>query len=222
MAHSQEEILFHPEIFKTSLCEEYDGSQRSGRGGKRPSCHRYYCPLAHGAQELRSSSLTEEYRAVCLEAAELFPTDTCCKTCAPSWNTTRAFKPNVGASPFYMNGECCAPWSDVGTASLMGSTNFWPMPPDTTDQLPFVGWRKDDAEAETTDANALTYSLQGKSLGGVTEPLKAWSGIQQAPVFIDVGKDGTMTIGPRKLVKPDLQCASQNTQASPQRVYSSI
>lgn len=227
MAHSQEEILLHPDIFKTRLCEEYGGSQRSGKGGKRHACHRYYCPLAHGSQELRSSSLTEEYRNACLQSAELFLSDTCCMTCAPSWNTTRPFKPSLTNPAFCMDPACGIPWPQAGSGSPYASTNFWPTPPDTTDQLPILGWPKDDVEAETTDANGLPYALQGQTLGGIIDPFKTWKGmsppgLEDSPVFIDVGQDGSMRIGPRSPSHLEAQGVLKNTQATQPRVYSSI
>ncbi len=38
-AHSREEVLFHPALYKTVMCED-------------PSCMRYYCPFAHSVDEL--------------------------------------------------------------------------------------------------------------------------------------------------------------------------
>jgi serine/threonine protein kinase len=38
-AHSREEILYHPSVYKTSMCESW-------------SCSRYYCPFAHSMDEL--------------------------------------------------------------------------------------------------------------------------------------------------------------------------
>eukprot|EP00919_Chromeraceae_sp_WS-2016_P020227 GHVR01048164.1.p1 GENE.GHVR01048164.1~~GHVR01048164.1.p1 ORF type:complete len:135 (-),score=5.71 GHVR01048164.1:109-513(-) len=42
-AHSREEQLFHPKLYKTLLCTDYE---RYG------TCPRFYCPLAHGISEL--------------------------------------------------------------------------------------------------------------------------------------------------------------------------
>ena len=38
-AHSREEILYHPSVYKTSMCETWN-------------CSRYYCPFAHSMDEL--------------------------------------------------------------------------------------------------------------------------------------------------------------------------
>lgn len=95
-AHSKEEVLFHPSIFKTSLCEDYtansakDGQKQTRNGKKSKSCHRYYCPLAHGADELRPSPLNAEQRENCLRAMELFPSDVCCSACTCPWVTPAA------------------------------------------------------------------------------------------------------------------------------------
>jgi serine/threonine protein kinase len=40
-AHSREEILYHPTVYKTSMCESWN-------------CSRYYCPFAHSMDELVS------------------------------------------------------------------------------------------------------------------------------------------------------------------------
>ncbi len=40
-AHSREEILYHPSIYKTVMCETWN-------------CARYYCPFAHSLDELVS------------------------------------------------------------------------------------------------------------------------------------------------------------------------
>jgi len=87
-AHSKEEVLYHPQLFKTCMCEEHCGSSGGGQRGARGSargrrCHRYYCPFAHGHQELRSSHLSAEQRERCLRALELFPAGECCLVCAP-------------------------------------------------------------------------------------------------------------------------------------------
>jgi hypothetical protein len=73
-----EEVLFHPETFKTTICSEQP------RGRKRNKCHRYYCPFAHGEQELRESKYsTEQLEAFYQALAEVFHSDTCCQFCTP-------------------------------------------------------------------------------------------------------------------------------------------
>lgn len=91
-AHSKEEVLFHPHFFKTSLCKEHASqtvqrSSRSTRGSRRHRCHRYYCPFAHGSEELRSSPLSQEQRDRCLHALNMFPSDECCTACTRYWLT---------------------------------------------------------------------------------------------------------------------------------------
>lgn len=93
-AHSKEEILYHPHMFKTRLCEEHARTQvqraiRGGAGQQRRSswgsgCHRFYCPFAHGAEELRTSPLSEEQKTALLNKLEMFPRDDCCSVCTPS------------------------------------------------------------------------------------------------------------------------------------------
>jgi len=94
-AHSKEEVLFHPHIFKTSLCEEHSshnigGNQSKNRNAKKNRCHRYYCPFAHGSEELRTSPLATEQRDRCLRAMEVFPSDVCCVMCTRHWLTPSA------------------------------------------------------------------------------------------------------------------------------------
>jgi len=90
-AHSKEEVLFHPHMFKTSLCEEHTNNtgnnqnQRQTRNAKKNLCHRYYCPFAHGSDELRTSPLTAEQREKCLRSMEVFPSDVCCVVCTRHW-----------------------------------------------------------------------------------------------------------------------------------------
>jgi hypothetical protein len=87
-AHTKEEVLYHPQVFKTSLCEEH---QAAGAGGRtmrgtagRSRCHRYYCPYAHGNQELRDSPMDAEKRQRIMLDLEYFPSDDCCQACLPS------------------------------------------------------------------------------------------------------------------------------------------
>mmetsp|Transcript_105969 Transcript_105969/g.167277 ORF Transcript_105969/g.167277 Transcript_105969/m.167277 type:complete len:336 (-) Transcript_105969:478-1485(-) len=81
-AHSKEEILFHPQIFKTILCEEYESGIKKRTSKRDKKCHRYYCPFAHGQQELRTSELTLEQRKSILTGLDMFPSDKCCNACA--------------------------------------------------------------------------------------------------------------------------------------------
>eukprot|EP00916_Digyalum_oweni_P005744 GHVL01009954.1.p1 GENE.GHVL01009954.1~~GHVL01009954.1.p1 ORF type:complete len:152 (-),score=9.67 GHVL01009954.1:212-667(-) len=65
-AHSCEEIMFHPCIYKTKLCFEYE---------KKGACKRYYCCLAHGQEELRpvQSWSISHLEGVCISPAGSFP-----------------------------------------------------------------------------------------------------------------------------------------------------
>mmetsp|Transcript_67744 Transcript_67744/g.177640 ORF Transcript_67744/g.177640 Transcript_67744/m.177640 type:complete len:362 (-) Transcript_67744:58-1143(-) len=101
MAHSKEEVLFHPHMFKTILCEEHcaQGNQRNLRSGKRARCHRYYCPFAHGQGELQTSPLTFEQREQYLKAVEIFPAEDCCSACTRHWHPPAATEnPNKEAN----------------------------------------------------------------------------------------------------------------------------
>lgn len=82
-AHSMEEVLFHPDLFKTMLCGEQGRARRNKDVGKPNRCHRYYCPFAHGKKELRESQYTQEQLEAFIQALEKFPHDDCCHFCAP-------------------------------------------------------------------------------------------------------------------------------------------
>lgn len=49
-AHSKEEELYHPMVYKTKLCRIY------------PNCRRHFCPFAHTSEELRPRMNAEAYR----------------------------------------------------------------------------------------------------------------------------------------------------------------
>jgi hypothetical protein len=89
-AHSKEEVLFHPHLFKTILCEEHTNNNvgaKQTRNAKKNRCHRYYCPFAHGPEELRSSVLQPEDRDRLIAAHVAFPSDPCCSVCTRHWVT---------------------------------------------------------------------------------------------------------------------------------------
>lgn len=85
-AHTKDEVLYHPQIFKTMLCEEHRNLPNDQRGARRSKhrskCHRYYCPFAHGKQELRSSPLTMEQCEACIRSVVVFPHGVCCNFCS--------------------------------------------------------------------------------------------------------------------------------------------
>lgn len=47
-AHSKEEQLYHPLMYKTKECSLY------------PNCNRYYCPFSHGVEQIRSPEEVRE------------------------------------------------------------------------------------------------------------------------------------------------------------------
>jgi len=85
-SHTKDEVLYHPSIFKTNLCEEHRSltvDQRTARRSKhRPRCHRYYCPFAHGKQELRTSPMPPEQREAVIRATGVFAHGGCCGICS--------------------------------------------------------------------------------------------------------------------------------------------
>jgi serine/threonine protein kinase len=62
-AHSREEILYHPLIYKTVMCEDM-------------TCGKFYCPFAHSMEELLPAAEAPEYIRRCLiDAAALDESD---------------------------------------------------------------------------------------------------------------------------------------------------
>ena len=57
-AHSREEVLYHPLLYKTILCEE-------------ANCCRYYCPFGHCVEELLSTNESVEYIKRCYRDVEI-------------------------------------------------------------------------------------------------------------------------------------------------------
>lgn len=216
-AHSKEEVLFHPHFFKTQLCKEHahhavQRGSRNARGSKRHRCHRYYCPFAHGTEELRSSPLTEEQREACLQAIEIFPSDDCCTACTRYWIT-----------PYHRAEECCPPVLDL-EAHLPFPP--WPQPPQPAapqpsladpqlwgllggaggpqqPQLPQDEWAEDARDAKALPAYQLTSLSKPWAIGDLSsatkkeDPADAWSDMM--PAFIDLAEDGTASVGPAKL-----------------------
>jgi len=131
-AHSKEEVLFHPHIFKTSLCEEHTTNvgNKQTRNAKKNRCHRYYCPFAHGPDELRTSPLTDEQRQRCLREVEALPSDVCCVVCTRHWLTPSVNEPQriqeAGALPFDVS---------VGPSPLL-----WPKGPQLAVGMPPNPW----------------------------------------------------------------------------------
>lgn len=84
-AHTKDEVLYHPSLFKTTMCEEHRLLMTDVRGARRsknrPRCHRYYCPFAHGKQELRSSPMAPEQREAAISAIASFVPAVCCSVC---------------------------------------------------------------------------------------------------------------------------------------------
>jgi len=219
-AHSKEEVLFHPHFFKTQLCKEHahhavQRGSRNARGSKRHRCHRYYCPFAHGTEELRSSPLTEEQREQCLQAIEMFPSDDCCTACTRYWIT-----------PYHRAEERCAPVLDL-EAHLRFPPPPWPQLPQPVAaqhslaasqlwgllgggalgpqqlQLQDEEWVEEDVHeakalpAYPPDSPGKPWVLSDLSSAPKKEPADSWSDMM--PAFIDLADDGTATVGPVKL-----------------------
>lgn len=98
LSHSKDEVLYHPHLFKTVACKDHhqwllEQSQPTSRNSKSARCHRYYCPFAHGNEELRESPLPRSTREkLVADVLEQFPHDECCEVCSPSCISKRGVK----------------------------------------------------------------------------------------------------------------------------------
>lgn len=136
-AHSKDEVLYHPSIFKTRCCEDHRETRAARRGRRAPRCHRHYCPFAHGAQELRSSPLTHEAReAIVFRALDLFSSDSCCRVCTPVRLDGQLQPPQAPGATAPSNGKVAdqmrapdftgvAPMGGCGAAGGMMPEEFW-------------------------------------------------------------------------------------------------
>jgi len=202
-AHSKEEVLFHPDIFKTTLCDESESSSRRS-GSKRHRCHRYYCPLAHGIQELRPSSLTAEQIEECLSGLDRFPSDTCCKYCTQPWHIpaqdTRTGTPVSLEQQIALEQQLASMWpSDIPSAAMC-TAELWNSPAatsDAADQASFVNWLTDDTAVDSVDPSSiLAAAANRRSLGSVGECFNPWQSLSilgDVPAFVDIPEAGRKT-----------------------------
>jgi len=189
LAHSKEEVLFHPDIFKTILCEEHanqGGNQRNTRSGKRRRCHRYYCPFAHGAQELRTSALTLEQREQCLRALDVFPSDDCCAICTRHWIT-----------PEQPGGEAGRGSAAFGFGAGAHGLLQWPqgcpavpIPP----QMPQQAWPF-PAGLPRQALRLESFTSPDPSGSSAPDPLE---NLRDLPAFIHLADDGSTSVGLRQ------------------------
>lgn len=138
-AHTKDEVLYHPHIFKSSLCEEHralTSDQRSVRRSKhRPRCHRYYCPFAHGKQELRTSPLSPEQRESLIRHASVLPHAVCCEVCThnqlgPAFVDAGSMQLGNSGAPLPGNVQM-QPDQEAST----GQPEVWPIPTPVHGQL---------------------------------------------------------------------------------------
>jgi len=243
-AHSKEEVLFHPDLFKTQLCEEHGNS----RSTKRSRCHRYYCPFAHGNQELRTSSMTPEDREECLRALKIFPSSTCCMVCTQHFvppdfpKPEEAGKGQLDGGSFKMppaqqqqqqQQQQQAPQSQqqlqqqrnqsapnaVSSATSMGVFGAWSSPPTMTSSTmplqprptrPPMPCQPTLLQKESQDVLSTCPAKENPSslicspcntMPYTAEPYDPWASMRKSPVFINIGEDGSTSIGPRQADK---------------------
>lgn len=147
-AHTKDEVLYHPHIFKTSLCEEHrtlTSDQRSARRSKhRPRCHRYYCPFAHGKQELRTSPLSPEQRETLIRHASALPHAVCCEVCThnqlgPAFVDAGSMQLGNSGTPFPNNVQ-----RQPDQEASNGQAEAWPIPTPILGQLSGPGDNSDN------------------------------------------------------------------------------
>lgn len=87
-AHTKEEVLFHPSVFKTLPCEDHERDTGF--------CHRFYCPFAHGAEELqRPKNSSPSKSKGFIEAVRHLPSDDCCEFCPPSYDAAAVWQEDM-------------------------------------------------------------------------------------------------------------------------------
>lgn len=229
-AHSKEEVLYHPDVFKTRLCEEH-GKPRSA---KKSRCHRFYCPFAHGTQELRTSSMSPEDREECLRTIDIFASSECCNICtqhlvAPDFQKAdeaskalqlqqqqqQPLQPPVQQQP---NVE---PSPDIAkSATSMSAFAAWPSPPMPPMPLPLqprprapmpcqptLLQNKESLDVLSTcpaKENIAAQLICGPCSGlpSSPEPYDPFAAMRNnSPVFVTMGADGRMEVGPREAEK---------------------
>jgi len=168
--------------------------QRGAKAAKRRRCHRYYCPFAHGNQELRSSPLSAQQREACIAAIENFPSDKCCKVCAPHF---------TGVA----NQETASGGSDA--ASYDGSFQQVPPPPIPPQQWtsPAAGIQGQANTQPSKDDSCFTQAadefpqpreaLSTVNDNSVMDPFTTWNVVK----FIFNGDDGDDGFQPPPVVK---------------------
>jgi hypothetical protein len=110
-AHSREEVLYHPLIFKATRCEEHaslskDNEKRKNQkhvGKKR--CHRYYCPFAHGDQEVRTSTLDIAQIHILLSKVDIFLSGDCCKFCVQPFRKAVTMEATPQPQPYFIDAK---------------------------------------------------------------------------------------------------------------------
>lgn len=202
-AHSKEEVLFHPLIFKTNLCEEHTsnaGANQKTRNAKKNRCHRYYCPFAHGSDELRTSTLSTEARERCLRAMEVFPSDVCCVACSRHW-ITPTVNEKVAKDPI------AAPGLEAHGPSMLWGPQA-PIGPHAFDVLSTVpNLFKGDFALKPSKEFVPSYFDMEPALSS----LRVSSLSQDSPAFIDLATPaaqefaGYPSLGPIKQPSPKFQ-----------------
>jgi len=206
-AHSKEEVLFHPHFFKTSLCKEHASqagqrSSRSARGARRHRCHRYYCPFAHGPEELRPSPLSEEQRERCLQMLEIFPSDDCCTACTRYWLTPYHRAEERSAAVLDLDSHLPFPWPQPAPAPAI-TPQLWELLAGGGGQALAAGeaWPREepeDREAQPSYPLVPAYRPIGTGHGALEKPANPWGDM---PAFIDVSDVRSTADDPLQLDK---------------------
>ena len=118
-AHSREEVLFHPALYKTVMCED-------------PTCTRYYCPFAHSVDELVPTNEPIEYIKRCLtDVMDNEDEDDEFGTSVGDQPTSDLFDPNAGTSligGLRIRKAAVAPGGPQANPTPMGNRLYLPLP----------------------------------------------------------------------------------------------
>jgi len=190
-AHSKEEVLFHPHVFKTALCEEHTNNvgnnQGKNRNAKKNRCHRYYCPFAHGSDELRISSLSVEQRDSCLSAMEVFPSDVCCQMCTRHWLTppvTEQTFQDRNPLAFDIQGPPL-PWPQKAPQAQVGHNHPWDVLSTVPDQKQSKEFFDKILDKWAIDARAALKPIQKPTEDPFVMPYEQFGGLSRSLFYTD-------------------------------------
>jgi hypothetical protein len=199
-------------MFKTIPCEEYESGDKKRNSKRGKKCHRYYCPFAHGQQELRTSDLSLEERKAILGGLDMFPSDKCCNACAlpctmtpmpPGMRTptVEGLQNSLQNMPPFTQPPSSSAWPFSPLSRPMPSRTQADIVPEQRQSLPMLlpssAYGHDPfPRGQGADMNSNTSSLAHKPLCSEKE----WKSLG-SPAFIKIGDDGVAAVSPWEATK---------------------